>query len=111
MPLGIYQGLLPGSQGFERLKAWVLEYVGLELSWDVQLILSKEAVPRTSLGRAGRLGWTTFLPGGREVDRDECVLDPSQRLKQSMARPGETSGATRGPSAARPTEINQESGL
>ena len=36
-------------------------YAGEHYSWEVQLVLSKTEVPAIQIGRAGRLGWTTWL--------------------------------------------------
>jgi type VI secretion system protein ImpH len=52
-------------------------YLCFELDWDVQLRLKKNEVPRLTLGRVGRLGWTTWLGQRRsESDADDLCLDP-----------------------------------
>jgi type VI secretion system protein ImpH len=61
MSLVEYERLLPGGPSFERLKYWVLNYCGRHYFWDIQLSLRAAEVPRTQLGRSGRLGWTTWL--------------------------------------------------
>ena len=72
--------MLPGSAGFERLKRWVLEYIGWELRWDVQLVLRKDQVPKTVLGVYGRLGWTTYLKSQPfERHADDLVLAPEEQ--------------------------------
>jgi len=58
---GDYQRLLPGGDSMARLRAWVRNYAGLVLDWDVQLILKKEEVPALRLGGATRLGWNSWL--------------------------------------------------
>lgn len=71
-----YERMLPGTDSFEGLKAWVRNYVGDALSWDLQLILKAAEVPALRLGEAGRLGWTTWLTSQRfERDADDLVLD------------------------------------
>jgi type VI secretion system protein ImpH len=77
-PLGYedYQRMLPGGASMTRLLAWVRNYAGLVLDWDVRLILRQEQVPRLALGRR-RLGWTTFLssaPAG--CDSDQLLINP-----------------------------------
>lgn len=52
---------LPGSLSGRRLRELVEDYVGWEFDWDLQLVLSKEAVPELALDGSRRLGWTTFL--------------------------------------------------
>jgi type VI secretion system protein ImpH len=72
-----YQRLLPGGASMTRLLAWVRNYAGLVLDWDVRLILKQEQVPRLALGRR-RLGWTTFLssaPAAR--DDDQLLINPT----------------------------------
>lgn len=72
-PMGLreYERMLPGGASQQRLAAWVRNYIGFELSCDVQLILRKEEVPKTQLGGYGRLGWSTWLaskPFTKDVD-------------------------------------------
>lgn len=59
-----YKRMLPGSPSFDRLAAWVRNYVGDEFSWDVKLILTAGEVPQISLGVHGKLGWTTWVKSG-----------------------------------------------
>lgn len=79
MDFTAYQRLLPGGRSLRRLVAWVRNYIGAELAWDVQLTLKKEEVPRAKLGAGGsaRLGWSTWLksqPTPR--DPDDLILNP-----------------------------------
>ena len=77
MDFADYERMLPDGESFDRLVSWVGDYVGDELSWDVQLILKGPEVPQTRLGSLGRLGWTTWLksrPFHREAD--DLVLSP-----------------------------------
>jgi len=77
MKLPEYERLLPAGSSFRRLCDWVREYAGEHYSWDVQLVLSKEEVPAISIGRAGRLGWTTWLKTRPfEHDAEDLVLAP-----------------------------------
>ena len=76
-PMGFsdYLRMLPGGESLLRLIAWVRNYVGDELSWELQLILYKEEVPMTSLGRTGRLGWYSWLSSKPfERHADDLVL-------------------------------------
>ena len=77
LDLESYNRFLPGGDSLERLKALILNYVGHELSWDVNLILERDQVPQTSLGRSGQIGWTTWL--GRapsKKDASDLILNP-----------------------------------
>jgi type VI secretion system protein ImpH len=79
MNLADYERMLPRGAAFERLKFWILNYCGEQYFWDAQLVLKAAEVPATELGRAGRLGWTTWLktqPFTR--DADDLVLQPPQ---------------------------------
>lgn len=70
--------LLPGGGSFRRLRDFVKLYTGDQFTWDVQMVLEQKEVPAVQLGRAGRLGWTTWLKT-REFDRDaeDIVVDPN----------------------------------
>jgi type VI secretion system protein ImpH len=83
-PMGYadYQRLLPGGDSMRRLKAWVREYAGLALDWDVRLVLRKEETPPLRLGSGARLGWSTWPAGSTPAsDRDQLLINP-------VARPG-----------------------
>ncbi len=64
-----YLGLLPGSGGLARLAAIVRNYVGDALDWDLNLVLSGDAVPVAVLGADTRLGQTSWI-GGRPDGHD-----------------------------------------
>ena len=66
---------LPGNRSLERLVALVRNFVGDELSWDINLILREADIPPLKLGDTGRLGWTTWL-GGTSGDAHDVVLNP-----------------------------------
>jgi type VI secretion system protein ImpH len=73
MNLKDYERMLPGGKSFARLKAWVRNYVGDELGWEVQLVLKAGEVPAVRLGETGRLGWTTWLQN-RPFEKDSTDL-------------------------------------
>jgi len=56
-----YEAFLPGGALIQKLVDWVRLYLTFELEWDVRLILRQDQVPPLTLGRSGRLGWTTWL--------------------------------------------------
>ncbi|MGH7940363.1 MAG: type VI secretion system baseplate subunit TssG [Limisphaerales bacterium] len=73
-----YKRLLPTGPAFVRLRQWVFNYCGEHYFWDAQLLLEAGEVPAAQLGRAGNLGWTTWLktrPFTRNAD--DLVLVPS----------------------------------
>ena len=78
MYLAEYERLLPGTERLMCLVACVRNYIGDELLWDLNLILKKEAVPPLRLGRAGRLGWTTWLTSvAPQDDADDLLFQPT----------------------------------
>ena len=84
LDLADYQRLLPGGASFRRLIPIVRNYAGDTLVWDVNIILRRDQVPPTALGRTGRLGWTTWLmPRRHDGDATDLFLDASA---DSMAR-------------------------
>jgi type VI secretion system protein ImpH len=84
LSLADYLRLLPGGLSFHRLIPIVRNYVGDTLIWDVNLVLRQDEVPKTVLGKQGRLGWTTWLlPRRRQADANDLYLDASA---DSMAR-------------------------
>jgi type VI secretion system protein ImpH len=100
LDLADYLRLLPGGLSFHRLIPIVRNYVGDTLIWDVNLVLRREEVPPTVLGRTetdagrpagGRLGWTTWLmPRRKLADAADLFLDASadsfaQRLDAKSA--------------------------
>lgn len=71
-----YADFLPTGSALPKLVDWVRFYTGGELFWDAQLILHRAEVARACLGRAGRLGWTSWLGQRRVVgDANDLVLD------------------------------------
>jgi type VI secretion system protein ImpH len=81
-PLGLadYESFLPGGAALPKLVAWVRHYLCFELDWDARLQLKRDAIPKTALGRYGRLGWTTWLgQAGRRGDVADLLLD-AERL-------------------------------
>jgi type VI secretion system protein ImpH len=78
LTLAEYDRLLPGGLSFHRLIPIVRNYAGDVLIWDVNLILKRDEVPGTRLGRQGRLGWTTWLmPRRAETNAADLFLNAS----------------------------------
>ncbi|KRE88311.1 type VI secretion protein [Frateuria sp. Soil773] len=73
-----FNDFLPGGGALKQLTAAVGAYLGEEMAWDVQLVLNKAEVPVTRLGRAGRIGLTTWMGRlQRDADADHVVLRPA----------------------------------
>ncbi len=73
LDLSQYQRLLPGGELFGELAAWVAEYQGEELDWDVNLVLRQQEVPRMNLDGGDRLGFNTWL-GTPDKDPADLLL-------------------------------------
>jgi len=65
--------MLPSGPSFKRLKAWVLNYVGYELKWDVQCVVLASEVPTASLGQFGQLGQSCWM---KSIDFMKDAEDP-----------------------------------
>jgi type VI secretion system protein ImpH len=71
-----FRRFLPGGQSFARLQRWIWSYSGFEFFWDLQLILKRQEVPETVLGKQGLLGWTTWLKSRAfNVDPGDLILN------------------------------------
>ena len=83
-PLGHddYQRMLPGGDSMARLRAWVRNYAGLVLDWDVRLILKKEEVPPLKLDGSIRFGFNSWLASA------PLTKNPDQLLINPGAHPG-----------------------
>ena len=77
LTLGQYHAFLPGGEHWAALRDWVEQYTGLDLTWDVQLVLDRAAVPLPRAGRHVRLGVTSWLGRqGAQGDRADLRLRP-----------------------------------
>lgn len=77
MSLENYQRFLPTGRSYAKLVDMVRLYIGVELDWEVQLILQQEQVPPSRLGNQIYLGWTTWLgEQAKKQDADELILHP-----------------------------------
>ncbi len=69
-----YEAFLPTGKSFKALVAAVRNYVGMELLWEVNLILRKDEKPVTCLGKSGALGWTSWLGTKSQADDAKDLL-------------------------------------
>lgn len=73
-----FQRFLPGGASLRRLRDLVRNYLGDEKDWDVRLTLRRNEQPRMQLGKAGELGWTTWLQTTEAPhDLTDLVLAPA----------------------------------
>lgn len=71
-----YSAFLPGSRAHRQLSAWVRQYVGLELGWEVTLSLKADDVPACRLGGDQQLGWSSWLAPSGSGHRHDLTLHP-----------------------------------
>jgi type VI secretion system protein ImpH len=84
-----YESFLPGGTRLVKLVHWVRFYLSMELDWDAQLILKTPEVPRLTLDRTRRLGWTTWLGTRRRAgDADELCLHPETFMNRYASGAG-----------------------
>jgi type VI secretion system protein ImpH len=77
MPMADYLRFLPAGASLSRLIDWIRNYVRDPLEWDVNLQLRREEVPRLTLGRRQRLGYTTWLlSDAARSDARQLVFKP-----------------------------------
>jgi len=75
MRLKDLERMLPTGKSFRRLCDWIRQYSGEHFSWDLRLVLAKDDVPSVQLGKAGQLGWTTWLKAKPfEWDAEDLVV-------------------------------------
>ena len=95
MKFAEYERMLPLGPSFRRLCDWIRQYAGEHYSWDVQLVLAKDEVPVIQIGKAGRLGWTTWLKTKPfERDAEDLVLSPSHSGVSCSGSLCQTGGAS-----------------
>lgn len=76
-----YSAFLPNGRSFKALAEAVLNYVGPELLWEMNLILDHDEKPVTCLGKSGALGWTSWLESKAATeDVDDLMLQVQNYL-------------------------------
>ncbi|MDO5666788.1 MAG: type VI secretion system baseplate subunit TssG [Alcaligenaceae bacterium] len=94
LKLDEYRRFFPKGQKSKELVSWVRQYIGIELAWDVQLLLDKDEVQGIRLGQTGSLGLESFL-GNRSPERghfDELIVDYEARQRQDKIRQATKTG-------------------
>jgi type VI secretion system protein ImpH len=86
LDLAQYQHFLPGGRALPELVAWVRQYLGVEMDWDLRLLLKPEQVPTVLPGLYGRLGWTSWLGKYRKAaPAADLTLDAERVLARAPA--------------------------
>jgi type VI secretion system protein ImpH len=75
LSLAEYEDFLPAGNRLKNMLSLVNNYVGFEFNWDINVILKKNEVPSTQLGKYGQLGWTSWLQAGiRTTDANDLYV-------------------------------------
>jgi len=99
LSLAEYRRFLPTGAARSELQRWMQQLLGDELFWDAQLVLHREHVPATRLGRhrgnAPCLGWVSWL-GARPRQRDaaDVRIDGDARYAAATASAAPISAAS-----------------
>lgn len=84
-----YVGLLPDAPMSDNLADLVFFHIGYRFEYDVELSLPARLAPPTQLGKAGRLGWTSWVAPPKEAANDEyrsdARFDLAERRKAAQA--------------------------
>lgn len=78
-----YDQFLPLQYKYQQLLDWMRTYIGVELTWDLHLILKNtEEIIGMKLGQKKHLGWNSWL-GVRTIqqgDYDDAIFNPEQQI-------------------------------
>ncbi|MGA0598557.1 type VI secretion system baseplate subunit TssG [Enterovirga sp. CN4-39] len=79
-----YERFLPSGDRCEPVADLVFFYLGHELDWDLELALPAREVRPVSLGRFGRLGYTTWIQKNEDAPtegyRRDARFHPAERI-------------------------------
>ena len=70
-----FMRFLPGSRALRSLAELIRLYTSGEWSWQVRLLVNDTDAPGVSLGKIGRLGWTSWLGRKQGVAADVVLHD------------------------------------
>lgn len=71
-----YAHFLPDAPGAREVRDWVRHYLGIEMQWDLSLILAAEEVQSVTLGGNARLGYTSWLGHAPQPqDREDFMFE------------------------------------
>ncbi|CAN5378940.1 type VI secretion system baseplate subunit TssG [soil metagenome] len=80
-----YAELLPGGRSTRLVRDWVRQYVGVDLEWDLRVVLDARDVAGTCLGQPLGLGHQAWLaPHDDGRDHDDLVFSPDVTTASSM---------------------------
>ena len=77
LPFEAFLQFLPGSRALRALRDFIRFYTSGQWSWQVRLLVNEDDAPGATLGKVGRLGWTSWL-GRRQGVATDVVLQDEQ---------------------------------
>jgi type VI secretion system protein ImpH len=87
-----YETFLPVGGRARALAEVVAFYLGLELKWDVELMLPVAGLRGAALGKSGRLGWTSWIAPSwtseKSAYRGDARFDLMKRFVTTGPAPG-----------------------
>ncbi|WP_395665432.1 type VI secretion system baseplate subunit TssG [Methylocella sp.] len=87
--MAAYRRFLPEGAFCEKLADLVFFYVGDELDFDLELAIPASKVEPVRLGRAGALGWTSWIaPDWTKAEgvRRDARFHPAERMREKRAK-------------------------
>lgn len=87
--MAAYRRFLPEGDFCEPLADSVFFYVGDELDWDLELAIPAKSVEPVKLGRAGALGWTSWIApdwAATEAYRRDARFHPAELMREKRAK-------------------------
>ena len=81
-----YEKFLPGGEWSQRLVDTIVNAVGFEYEWDVELVLPDSEPEPTCLGTFGRLGWTSWVRPPEKEPSDGVVRTRFSPMNDDVVR-------------------------
>lgn len=69
-----YSSFLPQGRCYAQLVDWIQTYLGLEMSWEVTLVLKGSEVPMCQLGSSQQLGFSSWFKPSSIEDRADLTI-------------------------------------
>lgn len=92
--LAEYETFLPVGERARALAELVAFYLGLELQWDVELMLPAAEARGVALGKSGRLGWTSWIAPTWTAEKTAYRADARFDLMKRFVAPAPPQGGT-----------------
>jgi type VI secretion system protein ImpH len=73
LSLAEYEKILPGSKKLKLINETIKNYMRDEIQWEIVLLLKRPEIPITTIGKYGRLGWTSWLKTAPTTQKNDFV--------------------------------------